>query len=175
MLDLEVEDILFLIRNNKKFLNLFSDITELESDIISFMANRDCPCKERIIKYIEKHKTEIFKLTLNWRKIEKNWKKIIRERIEDEINIDSQMIETFKKRIKTKQKEEVIKLMSVNKTEKERKLSGHYIEMGAVAKNYKDMIDFGVDNKWKYNGICVIKSVDRDGKRPQLIYRNFFY
>lgn len=173
---LEIEDILFLIRNNKKFLNLFSEILELESDIISFMSNRECRCKEKIIKYIKTHSIEMFRMVSKWKKLEPNWKQIITERIEDINDIDPKLVESIKKRIKTKKEEnKIIDLMTINKTGKYKNLRGHYVEMGAVAKNYKDMIDFGIDNKWQYNGVCVVKSVDREGKRPQLIYRNFFY
>lgn len=173
-LNLSVNDILFLVRENKKFLDYFSQIEELELDLFSFMANKECNCKETIINYIESHVSEINDIINSWKRIEHKWETILQERQKEE-SVEKENVKDNLKKTFRKVTDEEKYIMGPNKDGIARNLTGHMIEMGAIAKNYKEMVKFGENNKWRYNGICVVKTVTKINKKPFLVYKNFFY
>lgn len=173
-LDIELNKILWLIRENKKFLEYFSQIKEIESDLFSFMANKECSCRKNIEKFIEENIPLINKLISHWKEKVTDWEIIIEEGIKNESKESKDLKERIKKTIHKPTIEEK-HIMGKNKDGISRNLQGVMVEMGAVAQNYKEMIEFGEKNKWRYNGVCVVNSVTKKGKKPYLIYRNFFY
>jgi hypothetical protein len=170
----ETNIILGLIRHNKDFRKGFMQkARDIYADIISFIANPNCTCRKRIVKYVEENKENVneyyeeFKQTVKGEDFEK-----LIELIKQSEKKNTKEVVIEKKDLPDNLKKSLTE--PVNRTRRT-DVRGEVVEISLNPFDYKDVIETGKKENWYYRGLTVVETIRVENEIEKPVWLIFFY